>query len=66
MAINFDKVPNYIRKEIDPPKKTHTVGSRGNDVRQVQEWLQYHKSLTAIDGDFGPATRAALIDFCVS
>ena len=66
MAINFDKVPNYIRKEIDPPKKTLTVGSRGNDVRQVQEWLQYHKSLTAIDGDFGPATRAALIDFQLS
>ncbi len=63
MAINFDKVPHYIRKEITAPKKTLRNGSRGNSVKQVQEWLQYHKCRTAIDSAYGPATASCVKDF---
>jgi hypothetical protein len=63
MTINFDKVPSYIRREIDPPKKTLKRGSRGNKVKQVQEWLQYHNCRTGIDGQFGPATQQCVKDF---
>lgn len=63
MAINFDRVPGYVRKEIEPPKKVVKSGMRGMSVQRVQEWLQYHEFSTAIDGDFGPATSACLRDF---
>ena len=36
------------------------VGSKGKPVRRLQEWLCLRGSNTAIDEDFGPATKAAL------
>ncbi|CAB3745695.1 peptidoglycan-binding domain-containing protein [Paraburkholderia humisilvae] len=39
------------------------VGSKGPAVRRVQEWLSLHGFGTAIDGDFGSATGAALNHF---
>lgn len=63
MAINFEKVPSYIRREIDPPKKMLKRGSRGQKAKQVQEWLQYHKCRTGIDGQYGPATQECVKDF---
>ena len=65
MAIDFNKVPRYIRAEIDPPKKTLKAGQRNPSaaVKRIQEWLQYHHCRTAIDGDFGPATASCVKDF---
>ncbi|MCG7985189.1 MAG: peptidoglycan-binding protein [Candidatus Thiodiazotropha lotti] len=63
MAINFDKVPSYIRREIDPPSKTVKRGSRGQAVKRIQEWLNFHDCRTSIDADFGPATEACVKDF---
>ena len=63
MAINFDKVPVYIRREIDAPKKVVKQGIRNSTVRRIQEWLNFHECRTVIDGDFGPATAACVRDF---
>lgn len=63
MAIDFNNVPSYIKKEINPPSKTLKRGSKGRAVKQVQEWLQYHRCPTAIDGKFGPATANCVKDF---
>ncbi|MEM6985060.1 MAG: peptidoglycan-binding domain-containing protein [Pseudomonadota bacterium] len=63
MAINFDKVPSYIRREIDPPKKVLKRGSNGRHAKQVQEWLQFHQCRTGIDGKYGPATQVCVKDF---
>ncbi len=38
-------------------------GSRGREVRLVQEWLTLHGLQVAIDGDFGPATECAVSEF---
>lgn len=38
-------------------------GTRGKQVRIVQEWLGLHGIQTAIDGSFGPATAAAVRAF---
>lgn len=38
-------------------------GDKGLRVKLVQEWLTLHDYSTAIDGDFGPATQAALWEF---
>lgn len=35
-------------------------GDKGSDVRRVQEWLCLNGNATAIDGDYGPATEAAV------
>lgn len=61
--INFNKVPRYIRREIDPPKTMIKQGAKNNTVKQIQEWLNFHKCNTAIDGDYGPATAACVKDF---
>lgn len=63
MAINFDKVPGYIRREIDPPSKTVKRGAKNQTAKRIQEWLNFHDCRTGIDGDFGPATEACVKDF---
>jgi len=63
MNINFDKVPKYIRDELDKGPRQIARGRTGKRVRQVQEWLRYHNCRTSIDGDFGPATAACVRDF---
>lgn len=42
---------------------TIAVGAKGRPARQVQEWLCLHGVNLVIDGDFGPATRAAVRAF---
>ena len=63
MGINFDKVPAYIRREIDPPSKPIGRGAKNQTVKRIQEWLNFHDCRTAIDGDFGPATEDCVRDF---
>jgi len=63
MAINFNQVPKYIRSEIDPPEQVIEQGNRGNHVKQIQEWLNFHRCRTGVDADFGPATRDCVKDF---
>ncbi len=38
-------------------------GQRGHNVRRIQEWLCLNNEAVAIDGDFGPATKAGLKAF---
>ncbi len=63
MAINFDKVPGYIRREITHPSRTLKRGVNNQSVKRVQEWLNYHNCRTGIDSDFGPATERCVRDF---
>lgn len=63
MAIDFEKVPAYVKKEIAAPKAVVRKGSSGATVRRIQEWLQFHDVSTAIDGQYGPATAACVRDF---
>ena len=63
MTINFEKVPAYIRREIDPPRSVVKKGVRGLSVKRIQEWLNFHNCRTGIDGQFGPATEACVKDF---
>ena len=43
--------------------KTVKKGSRGPEVKELQEWLNLHDFGTGIDGDFGPATEETLKRF---
>lgn len=43
--------------------RVYRRGERGHDVRRIQEWLSLQGFAVAIDGDFGPATEAALKRF---
>lgn len=61
--INFDKVPAYIRREIDAPQNMLRLGAKNRRVKQIQEWLNFHHCRTAIDGHYGPATAACVSDF---
>ena len=36
---------------------------RGAQVKLIQEWLTLHGVSVAVDGSFGPATRAAVREF---
>ncbi len=45
------------------PDLVLTLGDRGPDVRELQEKLQSLGAQVVVDGDFGPATRAAVIAF---
>ena len=38
-------------------------GQRGARVRLIQEWLTFHGCATALDGDFGPATKLSVETF---
>lgn len=63
MSIDFNKVPDYIRSEIDPPSETVERGAEGVRVKRIQEWLTYHDCRTSIDCDYGPATTLCVRDF---
>lgn len=63
MAIDFEKVPRYIRDELENGGEILERGRRGMKVRRVQEWLCYHDCRTGIDGDYGPATAACVETF---
>lgn len=52
----------WIQRELDWEAPV-ARGARGASVRRVQEWLCLHGSPVAVDGDFGPATEAALAAF---
>ena len=43
--------------------KNCKMGSRGNDVRRIQEWLTLHGFHLSIDATFGPATLAEVKRF---
>ena len=62
-VVNFDKVPRYIRNEIDQPDKAIKQGEKGKRVKRVQEWLDFHNFRTTIDEDFGPATKRCVTRF---
>lgn len=53
----------HARRELEPPAIVLSRGSRGPDVKRLQEWLCLHGFHTAVDGDFGPATEAAVRAF---
>ena len=38
-------------------------GDKGSNIRLIQEWISLHGILVDIDGDFGPATEAAVRKF---
>lgn len=63
MIQDFNKVPGYVRKEIDFPGKTVMKGNRSSSTKQIQEWLNYHGFRTGIDQDYGPATEECVRDF---
>ena len=45
---------------IDKLERLH-LGSKGRDVRLLQEWLSLHGHKVSVDGVFGPATADALM-----
>jgi len=49
----------FRMSKFPPPEKSLTFGASGDDVRWVQERL----GVTPINGNFGPATRAAVQKF---
>ena len=49
--------------ELRSPALPLVYGATGKDVKRVQEWLTLQGFATGIDGDFGPATRAAVMAF---
>lgn len=53
----------YAQKELEPPGLVLSRGSLGPDVKRLQEWLCLHGFHTAVDGEFGPATEAAIMAF---
>ena len=44
-------------------QKTIRRGDKDGQVRLIQEWLCLHRHNVAVDGDFGPATEAAVKAF---
>jgi peptidoglycan hydrolase-like protein with peptidoglycan-binding domain len=49
-------------KELDFTKALKR-NDKGKGVKAVQEWLTLHHNHVSTDGDFGPATEAAVIQF---
>ena len=43
--------------------RTCRLGDEGGQVKLIQEWLTLHGVGVAVDGSFGPATRAAVKEF---
>ncbi|GEC65654.1 peptidoglycan-binding domain-containing protein [Raoultella terrigena] len=56
---------NIIKREIDFPGPLG-IGSKGEGVKRVQEWLYHHNVGTKIDGDYGPATACCVKHFQMS
>lgn len=44
--------------------RSYRRGDQGGKVKLIQEWLGLRGRQVAIDGDFGPATEAAVKKFC--
>ena len=63
MTIDFNKVPRYVRSELEKGSKPIKRGQKGVAVKRVQEWLRYHECRTNIDSDYGPATMACVRKF---
>ena len=49
--------------ELTPPNLPLMPGMRSQDVRRLQEWLTLAGYVVSCDGDFGPATAAAVQKF---
>ncbi len=49
-------------RELQLPR-TYRTGSRGRDVRRIQEWLSLRGFGLVVDGDFGAATEFAVSEF---
>ena len=63
MAIDFNRVPRYIRREMEKGAKPIKSPEKGRRSKQVQEWQRYHECRTSIDGAFCPATASSVRDF---
>lgn len=55
-------LPAYL-EELKTPFLPLSIGSTDSGVRRAQEWLTLAGFATGIDGDFGPATKAAVEAF---
>ena len=71
-AMHFEAGDGLIRRwhaegklgdGVAVPDLVLTLGDRGPDVRELQEKLKSLGAQVMVDGDFGPATRAAVIAF---
>lgn len=63
-------VPDFVEKTVKAELKFPGVVKRGaqdsgkrRDVHRVQEWVSFHGSQTAIDGDFGGGTETSVQAF---
>ncbi|MEW8552595.1 MAG: peptidoglycan-binding domain-containing protein [Candidatus Thiodiazotropha sp.] len=63
MPINFNKVPRYIRSEINRPNSVVSQGAKNRSVQRIQEWLNYHDIRTCIDSDYSSATVTCVKEF---
>lgn len=55
--------PKYLEEMRKPPELPIREGDKGIYVRRVQEWLSLHGWACACDGEFGPATKRAVMEF---
>ena len=64
-AKSTDELHDWIRAETEVVGRP-ARGDSGAATRRVQEWLTLHGHGVVVDGDFGPATERALVDFQTS